>query len=110
MELKNTEENVLSRNPGRDDFAAHDGSSFKFYRGDLEFEAKLVEVTELKKYPRHECFGLTFLLPEDFGRLQGNYCVEHPVLGAGEIFIVPLEATEEGILFHAVFNRLLPRS
>lgn len=90
-----------------DDFAAHLDSTFTFYCDDLGFEVKLIEVSDLKEYPRQRSFSLMFLFPADFGTDQGNYRVEHSVLGSSEIFVVPVGVAEDGILFQAVFNRLL---
>ena len=90
----------------RDEFAAHLNTKF---RVDKNFEAELIEVSEPKPYPRQESFTMLFLMPEDFPPVQGNYLFEHPELGANEIFVVPIEHASDGIVFEAVFNRLLPR-
>ncbi len=91
----------------RDDFAAQINTMF---RVDKETQAELIEVSELKDYPRQNSFTMLFRFPADFPPVQGNYRFEHPRLGVHEIFVVPVEQASDGILFQAVFNRLLPRS
>ncbi len=91
----------------RDDFAAQVKTKF---RVNEKVEAELIEVSEGKNYPRQESFSLLFLFPHDFPPVQGNFIFEHPQLGTHEIFIVPIENASDGIVFEAVFNRLLPKN
>jgi hypothetical protein len=100
-------EEFLKNKIRRDDFAAQVNTEF---RVNENFNAELIEVSELKSYPRQESFSLLFLLPEQFPIQQGNYVFEHPQLGTHEIFVAPVEQTSDGIIFEAVFNRLRSKS
>lgn len=91
----------------RDDFAAQLNTKF---RVNHEVDAELIEVSEIKKYPRQESFSLLFQFPENVAPIQGMFTFEHPQLGTHEIFIVPIEEADEGgLVFEAAFNRLLPK-
>lgn len=91
----------------RDDFAAQVNTKF---RVNNKVEVELVEVSEAKNYPRQEGFSMLFLFPHDFPPLQGNFIFEHELLGTHEIFVVPIEDASDGIVFQAVFNRMLPKA
>lgn len=91
----------------RDDFAAAVNTKF---RVNENFDAELIEVSEPKSHPRQDSFSMLFLFPSDFPPVQGNYKFEHSQLGTHEIFVVPVEQAANGIVFQAVFNRLLPKS
>ena len=107
MNLSDEQLKDFSEKIKRDDFAAQLNTRF---RVDQNFEAELIEVSETKTYPRQEKFSMLFLMPENFPPAQGIYSFEHLQLGAHEIFIVPIERASDGLVFEAVFNRLLPRS
>jgi hypothetical protein len=70
-------------------------------------ETELVEVRELKTGPRQEVFSILFLAPPDFPIEQRMYVLEHPQLGAFELFLVPVGKDDQGIKCEAVFNRLI---
>jgi hypothetical protein len=91
----------------RADFAAQVNTKF---RVNQSVEAELIKVSETKNYPRQESFSILFLFPSDFPPYQGNFLFEHPQLGTHEIFVVPIENASDGIVFEAVFNRLLPKN
>lgn len=91
----------------RDDFATQINTKFRV-NGNIE--AELVEVSEAKIYPRQESFSMLFLFPSDFPPFQGQFQFEHPELGTHEIFVVPIENASDGIVFQAVFNRMLPKN
>jgi hypothetical protein len=91
----------------RDDFAAHINTKF---RVSGNTEAELIEVSEAKNYPNQESFSMLFLFPHDVRPVQGNYLFHHPQLGEHEIFVVPVDDSSDGIVFEAVFNRLLPKN
>ena len=50
-------------------------------------------------------FSLVFLGPPKPFLSQQMYRVEHPVIGAFPLFIVPVGKRPEGFLYEAVFNR-----
>lgn len=96
----------MLENLTRDDFAAQLNTKFRIKTEESLFEVELVEVTESKIYPRQESFILFFLMPADFPRFQGIYSFEHDKIGTNDIFVVPIEKEDDGIVFQAVFNRL----
>jgi hypothetical protein len=93
----------------RDDFAVQVNTKFRFLQNSNWLEAELIEVTPLKTTTRQEQFSLFFQMPKEFLPVQGNYLFEHEKLGSTEIFIVPIEGTENDTIFQAVFNRILPK-
>ena len=69
-------------------------------------ELELVEVTELKVYPRQEEFTLTFRGPLNQFLDQGVRPFRHDQMGEFELFIVPVKQDAEGFYYEAVFNRI----
>lgn len=69
-------------------------------------ELELVEVTELKVYPRQEEFTLTFRGPLNQFLDQGVRPFSHDQMGEFELFIVPVKQDAEGFYYEAVFNRI----
>lgn len=99
----------MSQDLTRDAFAEQRNTKFKIYfTPDKAAEAELVEVSQLRTYPRQEIFALVFLFPPDLPAEQRIYRMEHDALGALEIFLVPFEKTADGaVKYEAVFNRLI---
>lgn len=92
----------------RDDFAAHLNSTFQIYFLPEEAtEAKLVDVSEITKRSRQESFSILFQGPPERIYYQRMMQIEHPELGTGELFLVPVGQTEEGIQYEATFNRIV---
>ena len=106
MKLSDEQLKEFSDKIKRDDFAAHLNTKF---RVNGEVDAELVEVSEIKRYPRQESFSLLFLFPENVAPIQGLFKFEHPQLGAHDLFIVPIENADDGLVFEAAFNRILPK-
>lgn len=92
----------------REQYAEHLNEKFKVYlTPETAVDAKLVEVSEVRKRPRQEAFSLVFLLPgTNIPLEQAGYKIEHETLGTDVLFLVPFEQTEEGILYEVLFNRL----
>jgi len=90
----------------RDDFAPQLNTVFQFY---LDPEAptglELIEVSEVKRRSQGESFSLVFQGPAEPVYDQRLFRVEHPVLGSGELFLVPVGRVREGIHYEALFNR-----
>ncbi|MGA7498480.1 MAG: hypothetical protein WBX00_17265 [Isosphaeraceae bacterium] len=96
------------------DFAAHVNTSFRVLLGsgdvlDLELiEAKTIGESRRPDSPgiRQHAFSLIFRGPRDRLLPQRIYPVEHPTLGALDIFLVPLgpEGDSQGLHYQAVFN------
>lgn len=101
----------MLENLTRDAFAEQLNTKFNMYfTPEKAFEVELVEVSELKKLVRQEVFSLLFRVPLDLPVYQRMYQMEHAALGTLELFLTPVERTDEGIIYEAVFNRLTPKS
>ncbi|MCD9187395.1 MAG: hypothetical protein LUM44_13250 [Pyrinomonadaceae bacterium] len=74
---------------------------------DEPYEIELSEVSENKERNGYEMFSLFFTSPKDYFLPQQIYRLAHTELGEGEIFIVPIEESENGYLYQSVFNRLI---
>ena len=69
-------------------------------------ELELIEISELKMYPRQEEFTLTFRGPLNMFLDQGVQPFTHDQMGAFELFIVPIKQDADGFYYEAVFNRI----
>jgi hypothetical protein len=69
-------------------------------------DLELIEVTELKVYPRQEEFTLTFRGPLKVFLGQGVHPFTHDQMGEFELFIVPIKQDADGFYYEAVFNRI----
>jgi len=69
-------------------------------------ELELVEVSELKLYPRQEEFSVEFRGPSDMFLGQGVRDFSHEQMGQFELFIVPVNQDAQGFYYEAVFNRI----
>lgn len=91
-------------------FGAHLHSTFLIrYAPDGVVEAELTEVVEHASTPRQERFTLTLRGPREPLLPQATYRVEHPVIGALDIFLVPEAVDEVGTYYVAVFNLIRPK-
>lgn len=78
--------------------------SFADARFDLELrEAKALTFRDPKVQIRHP-FSVLFVCPDKRVLEQGTYAIDHERLGRLEIFIVPVDADEDGVHYEAVFN------
>lgn len=68
---------------------------------------ELVELLEGVSTPRQEQFSLTFRGPLETPFGQGMRRVEHDRMGAFVLFLVPIERNPDGMVYEAVFNRLI---
>lgn len=93
-----------------DAITAQVNSKFLVGWDDVRIECELVEVTPINTSKGSESFSLFFKMPPDFPYKQGLMIFEHPVIGKKEILVVALEHDQDGMLFEAVINRLLPKS
>lgn len=57
--------------------------------------------------PPQEIFSLLFRGPASPKLSQRTYCFEHDELGRFDLFIVPVGQNQSGMLYQAVFNRLV---
>jgi Domain of unknown function (DUF6916) len=70
-------------------------------------ELELIEVKDGRTTPRQEQFSLFFQGPLEPFLGQGTFRLEHDRLESGDLFLVPVEKGETGLIYQAVFNRTL---
>jgi hypothetical protein len=95
----------------KDVFDPHQGSAFQVRLNPAEtVELVLVEVKQLVDHAGHgeeirrQPFSLFFRGAHRFVLPQYTYSMEHPALGALEIFLVPVGPDGQGMCYQAVFN------
>jgi hypothetical protein len=88
-----------------EDFAARIDDDFLVPTSAGEVPLKLVEVRRLGKAIREGgAFSLTFLSPPGPFLPQAVYPLQHPTLGALDLFLVPLGPKDGGNSYEAVFT------
>lgn len=86
-------------------FAPLVGSGFRLHAPGGPIDLVLAEATGLPPRPRSRLpFALLFRQPAGVLVPQQAYPVDHPDLGAFELFIVPLGPDAEGMRYEAVFG------
>jgi uncharacterized protein DUF6916 len=94
----------------REDFEGRVGERFTLHLGAEPVPSELVQVKAGAAPPKGRAqFSLLFRAPRAALRPQGTYRVEHPELGAHDLFLVPVGLTPEGgdgggVLYEAVFT------
>lgn len=68
---------------------------------------ELVELLEGASTSRQEQYSLTFRGPLETPFGQGMRDVEHEKFGAFELFLVPIAREPDGMVYEAVFNRII---
>lgn len=97
----------MSEELTHDNFAEQLDTSFDIYfTPEHLVPGKLIEVTEVHRRAKAESFAILFLVPPGSPIEQGLFRVEHRVLGASDLFLVPVKQTAEGIQYESIFNRL----
>jgi hypothetical protein len=92
---------AVSELPGREAFAAHVGAAFMV---DGLGELRLEHVEVRLPAAGFEQFSLMFRGPRDPVGRQGTYRLVHSVLGALDIFLVPVGRDAAGTQYQAVFS------
>ena len=72
-------------------------------------ELKLSRVSDVNESNGAEAFSLIFKGPGEFVLRQSTYQLQHDVMGAIVIMLVPVGKDEQGVDYEAVFNRLKAR-
>lgn len=72
-------------------------------------ELTLIEVREGRSSPQQEIFAPTFLGPSTPLLAHYLFPCRHPAIGNFELFLVAIGQDERGILYEAVFNRLISK-
>lgn len=95
----------------RDSFAEAKGSAFTLTDGTGQtVDLELSEVSPLKETPHQHHFAIVFLAPENYTVAQGLYDIQHPGLGAMQLFLVPVGIENGRMQLEAVFNLLRPKT
>jgi hypothetical protein len=99
-------ETSVQRLPSKAQFAAQVSSRFDV---DLDNGApvalELVDLEEGLSSAEQEQFALVFRAPRDMPARQGTYHLEHAVLGAVDLFLVPVGREGDDVILEATFNR-----
>ena len=72
----------------------------------IPVELELIEISELKLYPKQEEFSLVFRSPLNMFLSQGVHNFTHEQMGQFELFIVPIRQDAQGFYYQAIFNRI----
>lgn len=87
-----------------DHFQALHGATFRLRWADADVPLVLEEVTSLGQRPGHrDPFSLVFRGPADVVYPQRMHHLSNDEFGEAEIFIVPVGADQQGVLYEAVF-------
>jgi hypothetical protein len=82
------------------------GSTFTIHVSDVvTVPAVLFETVDGPTSPGTEQFALHFRLPVETPPVQRTYDLDHPVLGALQLFLVPIGRDAAGLQLEAVFSR-----
>ena len=88
------------------DFAPLIGQAFTAHAAQGMVELRLAEASGLRPsgVGREQPFSLIFVGSPDALLSQGTYTLEHAVLPGLEVFIVPINASDAGVQYEAIFN------
>jgi hypothetical protein len=89
------------------EFSKHLNTKFRI-AGEEPIELELTEVKGYLSKPNEETgmerFSAYFYGPSDRYLRQASYPLEHEVMGAFDLFLVPIARDEKGLRYEAVFN------
>jgi hypothetical protein len=92
------------------DFVEHVNTTFRvLLDSEDSVELKLTQLSELKVTPQQERFSVTFRGPREPYLGQGTRHFIHDQIGEFDLFIVPIGMDDDGVIYDASFNRLIPR-
>ena len=90
----------------RDIFDQQINTPFRVEHGAGSATLELVEVSAVSLTSTTESFSIVFRGPLDAFLAQSVYRFHHDVLGAVDLFIVPIGKEKQGFLYESVFNYL----
>jgi hypothetical protein len=93
--------------PSRDAFFACLDTPFHLDEPGLGVELLLAQVSELKATREAQTFSIIFHGPADCLMPQRIYRLAHPRLGEFDLFLVPIGAQGNRVMYEAVFNQML---
>ena len=90
-----------------EEFTRHVNTKFQVQNEEnIPVELELIEISELKLYPKQEEFSLVFRSPLNMFLSQGVHNFSHEQMGQFELFIVPIRQDAQGFYYQAIFNRI----
>lgn len=90
-----------------EEFTKHLNTKFQVQNEEnIPVELELIEISEMKLYPKQEEFSLEFRSPLNMFLSQGVHNFSHEQMGQFELFIVPFKQDDQGFYYQAIFNRL----
>ena len=90
-----------------EEFTKHLNTKFQVQNEEnIPVELELIEISEMKLYPKQEEFSLEFRSPLNMFLSQGVHNFSHEEMGQFELFIVPFKQDDQGFYYQAIFNRL----
>jgi hypothetical protein len=97
-----------------DSFAPYVGTQFPFSLNRFKtVQMKLVKVEDLRpaavkesKIGGKDCFSILFQGPSNLPLKQDSYRLKHPALGEITLLVVPVYASQSGLFYEAIINRL----
>ena len=90
----------------KEDFEPLVGRKVKVYQGDASADVEVKEVVATRSpSPRAtEPFRIVLRSRDGWVATQGIFRIEHPALGALELFAVPIGPDGEGLCYEIIFN------
>ena len=73
-----------------------------------EHPLELIELTSSNYSPKYESFSLIFRGDKNRVHPQRMYSMKHDALGNFDLFITAVGQNDDGTMYQAVFNRLVP--
>ena len=93
--------------PTKEQFLEHLGTKFKATLEDGQvFEIEFLRLDEKISTKIQEGYSLIFKAPLETPPFQGMFHLEHETLEPLDLFLVPINQKEDGLIFEAVFNLL----
>ena len=94
--------------PSKEEFSEQVDSLFQASVGEgPTIDLRLVQFDEHVSDAVQENYSLLFRAPSDAPPAQNVFRLEHPVLGAMDLFLVPVKKDDNGLYYEAVFNRFI---
>ncbi len=94
--------------PAKDQFAEQLDSIFRTSLDDGRvIDLHLFKLETTISNSIQEGFSLLFRAPVDAPPFQNMFHMEHDTLGAMDLFLVPVKKKEDGLIYEAVFNRMV---
>jgi hypothetical protein len=92
----------------KSDFTAQVHTKFRIpIRDRSPLELELYQIEDGRSTPTQEQFSLFFRGPKDFNLGQGTFELEHEIMGRFQLFLVPIQPDQQGLIYQAVFNRFV---